>query len=82
MAIIIISRKGQIVIPGKIRQKYNLRQGDRLLVKDEDGKIIIEPLERYPLLRLRGAFKGGADLTRVLLRERQLERAREDNERA
>lgn len=76
---ITLSGKGQIVIPKQIRQKYNLRQGDRFMVKDENGKIILEPMERYPLLQLRGAFKGKRRLTQILLQERRLEKARGDN---
>lgn len=73
-----LSKKGQLVIPGKIRRQQGLKQGDRFLVKCEDEKIILEPLERHPILRLRGAFKGKTSLTQALLRERHLERTRED----
>ncbi|MDI6637515.1 MAG: AbrB/MazE/SpoVT family DNA-binding domain-containing protein [Bacillota bacterium] len=76
-----MSRKGQIVIPVKIRRKYNLRQGDRFLVRDKGGTIILEPLERHPLLGLRGAFKEKKDLVGALLRERHAERAREEKKR-
>ena len=78
MTITTLSKKGQLVIPGDIRRRHSLKQGDRFLVKYEEGKIILEPLERYPILRLRGAFKGKASLTQALLQERRLERARED----
>lgn len=77
MIVTIVSKKGQVVIPVEIRRKYNLQQGDRLAVKDMDGRIVLEPLERYPLLSLRGAFKDGPSLTRALLAERAAERAKE-----
>lgn len=81
MAIITLSKKGQIVIPSEIRHKYRLRKGDRLLMKDENGKITLQPLERHPLLGLRGAFKAGTDLTQALLLERRMELAAEDTDR-
>ncbi len=81
MAIITLSKKGQIVLPSEIRRKYNLRQGDRFLVKEENGKITLQLFERHPLLGLRGTFKGETDLTQALLQKRRLERASEDNER-
>ncbi len=74
---ITLSAKGQIVIPRKIREKYNLKKGDRLLVRDEDGKIVLEITERYPILELRGAFRGKGSLTRALLEEREAERKAE-----
>ncbi len=77
MIVTIVSKKGQIVIPAVIRQKYNLKQGDRLAIKDLDGRIVLEPLDRYPLLAMRGAFKDGPCLTKMLLVERSAERSRE-----
>lgn len=78
MTIVRLSGKGQLVIPSEIRKRYNLRKGDRFLVREEAGEIVLRPLERHPLLDLRGAYKGGTSLTEALLRERQSERAKED----
>ncbi len=78
--VITLSDKGQIVIPSEIRQKYDLQKGDRFLVRDEDGKITLERLERHPILGLRGAYRGLGDLTSALLRERRADREREEGE--
>jgi AbrB family looped-hinge helix DNA binding protein len=77
--IITLSNKGQIVIPAELRQRYNLKQGDRFLVKDEDGKITLQLLERHPLLGLKGSYRGKGDLLSDLLQERKAERDREEN---
>jgi AbrB family looped-hinge helix DNA binding protein len=74
-----LSDKGQLVIPSEIRAKYDLSKGDRFLVRDVGGKIVLEPLPRYPLLELRGAFKLGAGAVDLLLRERENDRIREDD---
>lgn len=74
MTIIRLSAKGQLVIPSEIRAKYDLRKGDRFLVREEAGQIVLQPLERHPVVDLRGAFASGSDLTAELLRERQAER--------
>ncbi len=79
MKIITLSNKGQIVIPAELRQRYNLKQGDRFLVKDEDGKITLQLLERHPLLGLKGSYRGKGDLLSDLLQERKAERDREEN---
>ena len=51
-----ISSKGQLVIPAKLRKKYGMRNGTRLLIGEADGKIFIE-LNRYEiLLSLRGTL--------------------------
>ncbi len=75
---ITLSAKGQIVIPRGIREKYNLKKGDRLLVRDENGRIVLEVTESHPILGLRGVFKEKKGLTRALLEERKAERMMED----
>ncbi len=79
MTVVTLSNKGQLVIPSEIREKYNLCKGDRFLVRDVGGKIVLEPLPRHPLLELRGAFKSGAGAVDLLLRERENNRIREDD---
>jgi len=81
LTIIRLSGKGQLVIPSEIRAKYNLRKGDRFLVRDRAGEIVLQPLERHPFLDLRGAYKGETSLTEALVRERQKDRAKEDGKR-
>ena len=77
MNVITLSGKGQVVIPKEIRQKYNLKKGDRLLVREVSGKIILEITERHPILNLRGTFKGKGSLTQALLENRKAERTME-----
>lgn len=77
---ITISQKGQIVIPQEIRKNYGLKKGDQLAVEDSNGVIILRPLPRHPLLKLRGKYKSSnpADkLTTTLIKERTAERSRE-----
>ena len=40
-----MTRKYQVTIPKKIREKLGIKIGDRLLVKIEDDKIILEPIK-------------------------------------
>lgn len=81
LTIIKLSGKGQLVIPSEIRNKYHLRKGDRFLVREEACEIVLQPLERHPLLDLRGAYRGGTSLTQALVRERQTDKAKEDDKR-
>lgn len=39
--IVKVTRRGQTTIPKEIRKKYGIREGDDILVEDEDGKIVI-----------------------------------------
>ncbi len=76
---VVISEKGQICIPASLRQRFGLQKGDRLVVEESDGAIVLRPLPRHPLLALRGKLKGAGDekLTDLLLQERAIDRERE-----
>ena len=41
-----VTRKYQITIPKKTRSKLGIEIGDKLLVKDEEGRIVIEIPEK------------------------------------
>ena len=42
----VLSSKGQIVIPAAIREKYQFRAGDKLLVEERDDEIILKKARR------------------------------------
>lgn len=77
MAIIRASTKGQIVIPEKLREKYNIDQGTLLDILDGKNKIIILPMGKKPEKEGRGMLKGKTSLTKALLEERKREREHE-----
>lgn len=49
MVLVKTSIKGQIVIPAKLREKYRIKPGDRVEIRDASGKIIIEPALKDPV---------------------------------
>jgi AbrB family looped-hinge helix DNA binding protein len=75
-----LSEKGQIVLPVALRNRYGLKKGDKLAVEEVEGAILLRPIPRNPLLALRGKYrtKGQEKLTDILLRERRLDREREE----
>ncbi len=52
-----LGRKGQLVIPKEIREALGLKEGDRLLVGLEGGRVILTAPEEYAR-RSRGALRG------------------------
>lgn len=65
--------KGQIVIPSSLRRKYGIKQGTKIQVYDEGGRIILEPITREYVRKVRGSFKGSGAL-RTLMVDRSRER--------
>ncbi len=71
--------KGQVVIPASVRRKLGIKTGTRIQVElDEDNaQIILTPITREYIKSMAGKFRG-LPLLEDLLRERKLDRERED----
>ena len=41
-----VSEKGQIVIPTEMREVVGIEQGDKLILMQEDGKIMMKKVEK------------------------------------
>jgi len=65
-----VTRKGQVTIPLAIRKALGIKEGDFLVVREEDGKVILEKI---------GLPEPGEPVGREVYEEliRELERVRE-----
>lgn len=57
MKMVKLGRKGQLVIPKEIREALGLKEGDRLLVGVEGGRVVLTAPGEYAR-RTRGALRG------------------------
>ena len=64
-----ISQRGQITIPVEIRKKLGVRDGDKVVFIEDNGRIIMENSVRLALKDVQDAFKGEAE--RVGLKDEQ-----------
>ena len=55
-----LTSKGQITIPQEIRKKLNLKQGDKVVFFEEDGKIYFQNSSMVALSIIQGEMKGKA----------------------
>jgi len=71
----IATKKGQIVIPSKIRRQFDIKEGTRIQIdiNEKDGSIILRPITREYINSLRGKFKGKG-LMKELMEEKKNER--------
>lgn len=56
-----VSSKGQITIPVEIRKKLNLKEGDKVLFIEENGKIVLANSSYIALKEMQDAMKGEAE---------------------
>lgn len=56
-----ISSKGQITIPIEVRKKLNLKEGDKVLFIEEDGKVVISNASYMAFKEMQQAMQGEAE---------------------
>ena len=68
------SIKGQVVIPRRLRQEFEIEEGTRAYVQSTPQGILIQPLTAKHIHNLRGSLKGSKAMA-VFTSERKKERA-------
>jgi len=66
-----VSTKGQLVIPAEIRVSLGITPGTRLTIRQEGSRIVLEPVSKKLIAKLRGITTGGHSMTDQLLQERR-----------
>ena len=56
MAVARVSSKGQVTIPQKVREQFNIRAGDVLLFIEEGGCLRVEVINKRKLTEFYGIF--------------------------
>jgi len=67
------STKGQVVIPRRLRQELEIEEGTKAIVYRQADHIILKPITRSHINRLRGSLKGTGAM-KEFLNERKRER--------
>jgi AbrB family looped-hinge helix DNA binding protein len=70
MTFTVVTTKGRVVIPSKIRRYFNIKQGTRLFVMEQDNQIVLQPLTEDYFDKMAGILKTKGKLTKALLDER------------
>ncbi len=74
----VVTAKGQIVIPSRIRRHLNIKKGTRLSVIEKSDEIVLKPLTREYFEQMAGILGTKGKLGKALLEERAREKAIED----
>lgn len=69
-----VTTKGQIVIPSKIRRKYNIKIGTKVHFYEEKGAIKMVPVTKEMIKSNFGIFSTKGKLLKVLKEEKNKER--------
>jgi AbrB family looped-hinge helix DNA binding protein len=58
-----VTLRGQITIPIEIRKKLGVKDGDKVIFIEENGRIVMENSVRIALKDVQDAFRGEAERT-------------------
>jgi AbrB family looped-hinge helix DNA binding protein len=56
-----ITNRGQITIPVGIRKKLSLKEGDKVIFWEDDGKVMFANAAKIAFANIRAAFVGEAE---------------------
>jgi len=75
MEVVKVLQKGQIVIPKDLREKLQIERGERLIIEEFEGAMLVMPEPKDPIAAMRGLLKpfagaGSVETVRKLRKDR------------
>jgi AbrB family looped-hinge helix DNA binding protein len=74
----ILTSKGQLLIPKRIRNKYGIRSGVKVVFEETDEGVIIKPLNEHYFKSFRGILKSTGNLKEEMKAMKEEERKLEE----
>lgn len=70
----VVTTKGQLVIPARLRRRFGIKKGTRVTFVEDGSRIIVQPVTHEFIRGLRGSLKREPSALATLLEERKRER--------
>jgi len=74
----LLSERGQVVIPKKIRESIHLNKGDELEIEVKGDAIVLKPLKRFKAKKWQDYAGIGEGIVAAHLKDKKKEKADED----
>ncbi len=75
----VVTIKGQMVVPAKVRKKYGLKKGTKVVIMEKEEGFMVQPLDKKYFEQFAGILPGKGKATKALLEERRKDKEREDS---
>ena len=72
----IMTNKGQVVIPRRLRRKYGIKPGTKVGFVDREGELVMRALTKEYFESFAGILKGDDSLLEELMKEKEKEKKR------
>ena len=69
-----VTIKGQIVVPVKIRRKFGIKKGTKVAFIEQNGKLLIQPLDKSYFESLAGILGSNGKMMKSLMDDKKKER--------
>jgi len=70
----VVTVKGQIVVPAKIRRKFGMKKGTKVAFIEQNGKLMIQPLDKSYFESLAGILGSRGKMMKSLMEDKKMER--------
>jgi AbrB family looped-hinge helix DNA binding protein len=70
----VVTVKGQVVIPSRLRRKFSIKKGTQVYLYERDGEIVIKPITDDYIRSLAGVMGTKGKLLKALMEEKAKER--------
>ena len=70
----VVTVKGQVVIPSRLRRKFGIKKGTQVYLYERDGEIVIKPITDDYIRSMAGMTGTKGKLLKALMEEKAGER--------
>lgn len=70
----VVTVKGQIVVPVKIRRRFGIKKGTKVAFIEQNGKLMIQPLDKSYFENLAGILGTSGKMLKSLMQDKKKER--------
>ncbi len=70
----VVTVKGQVVVPAKIRRKFGIKKGTKIAFIEQNGKLLIQPLDKNYFETMAGILGTNGDMLKGLMEDKKRER--------
>ena len=70
----VVTAKGMIVVPARIRRKFGIKKGTKIAFIEKNGKIILQPLNKGYFESMAGVLGTDGRILRSLMEDKKRER--------
>jgi AbrB family looped-hinge helix DNA binding protein len=74
----VVTANGMTTVPVRIRRKFRIKKGTKVAFIEQDGKLVLQPLDKDYFMKMAGILGTKGELLRALMEERKSERQPED----